>query len=142
MPLALKQERLDLTATKVVKNKDYLNISIAKIMEMMDREKFDKIMDKVKPNLALKGTAYGGRFELVFEIRKDGKGHLLGIEISKQELDPQTGEVLLPIPHQFVQHPDYWVKFQILEEPLKSELVEELNRRMQFRRLDLELEKD
>jgi len=131
MAMALKQERLDVTATKVVKNEDYLNIPIAKVMGIMERGKFDSIMDKVKPNLSMKDTIYGGRLEVVFEGRKDGKWHLLGIEISKQELDPQTGDVLLPIKHPYTE-PDYLVKFRVLEEPLRSELVGEISKRMRI----------
>ncbi|MCX6777232.1 MAG: hypothetical protein NTY73_04675 [Candidatus Micrarchaeota archaeon] len=127
--MELKQVKLDLTATKVVKNEDYVDIPLAKGMGIIDREKFDTILNAARPNVSLKDTLYGGRIDVVFEGRKDGKLHLLGVEISKQELDPDTGNPLLPIQHPLID-PDYRVKFLTLEEPLKSELVEGINRRM------------
>jgi len=134
--MELKQVKLAVTATKVVKNEDYVDIPLAKGMEIIDREKFDTILNAARPNVSLKDTLYGGRIDVVFEGRKDGKLHLLGVEISKQELDPDTGNPLLPIQHPLID-PDYRVKFLTLEEPLKSELVEGINRRMH-----LALEKD
>ncbi|MCX6776056.1 MAG: hypothetical protein NT130_04385 [Candidatus Micrarchaeota archaeon] len=129
--MALKQAKLDLTATKVVKNEDYLDIPLAKGMGIIDREKFDTIVNAARPNVSLKDTLYGGRIDVVFERREDGKWHLLGVEMSKQELDPDTGNSLLPIQHVYID-PDYRVKFLTLEEPLKSQLVEGIIKHMQL----------
>lgn len=138
--IAWKETKFGLD-TRTMANKNYQRLSIGRGDKIVDEETFDAIKSAMGSTAGEITTQINVRdlfrlrnpkiFDVVLEKRKDGKWHLLGLELGRGELEPKTSAPIKPGQPEYddfgqinlpVNPLDYRVTFLRVPEPIKSEL--------------------